>query len=118
MAGHVQTATTGECGSHPLNYTRCYITIGFQSYNSCISISPDSNLPTSFKLSAESLPVLSHPPNGDFGCPGPPIYFMDLEVRDIRKVPTASKLTDAVNEPAIFQGASEGLINVLAVGVV
>ena len=30
---------------------------------------------TSFKLSAESLPVLSHPPNGDFGFPGPPIYF-------------------------------------------
>ena len=42
-------------------------------------------------------------------------------MRDIRKVSTASKLTDAVNDPPfdfIFQGASEGLINVIAVGVV
>ena len=73
-------------------------------------------------LSAESLPVLSHPPSGDFGCPGPPIFFTDLEVRDIRKVSTARKLTDAGNEPAIrlhlSQGASEGLINVIAVRVV
>ena len=38
--------TTGECGSYPLNYTRCYITIAFQSYNHCISISPDSNFPS------------------------------------------------------------------------
>ena len=34
------------------------------------------------------------------------------------RIPLIPQLTDAVNEPAIFQGASEGLINVLAVGVV
>ena len=75
---------------------------------------------TSFKLSAESLPVLPHQPSSDFGCRGPPINFTDLEVRDIRKLSTATKLMDAASEPAIpiFQGASEGLINVLAVGVV
>ena len=37
---------------------------------------------------------------------------------DIKKVSTARKLTDAVKFDFIFQGASEGLINVLAVGVV
>ena len=65
---------------------------------------------TSFKLSAESLrrvtsdteslPILSHLPSGDIGCPGPPIYFTDLEVRVMRKVSTSvstvSKLIDAV----------------------
>ena len=68
-----------------------------------VLVQPPLGLASSYppSLSAESLPVLSHPPSGDFGCPGPPIYFTDLEVRDIRKVSTACKLTDAVNEPAI-----------------
>ena len=53
-----------------------------------------SHCTTSFKLSAESLPVLQHPPSGDFGCLGPPIYLQDLEVRVVRKVSTASKLSE------------------------
>ena len=66
-------------------------------------------------LSTESLPVLSHPPSGNFGYPdpGPPIYFTDLAVRDIRKVSTAGKLTDAVN-----LSRSKRRFNVLAVEVV